>query len=191
MTSSTNKKNLETLIDIMSDYISDNNHFTYQGNPILNKITLDNPNELSKIYYKSSSLNQFIIEMKEGKHGFRLTQYNESCFQRIYNNISDSKCKKFESYKNENMQINIINKSSSNLNSKIIKFKLNENNTYDIIFDDNDDNDDDNDDDNNDDNDNDNNDLSNLGLIATTLNLSIKSEKIKDKIINKYFESIK
>ena len=54
-----NKKGLETLIEIISDYIPDN-HFTYNGKSIKNNTTFTTSNDLAKIYYKSSSLNQFI-----------------------------------------------------------------------------------------------------------------------------------
>ena len=174
--SSTNKKDLERLINIMSEYIPDtNNYFTYDGKPLLHNITFNNPKEISKIYYKSSSLNQFIKEIKTGKHDFRLNQYNKSCIQESYNNISNSKCMSIESYYNEKIKINIINKSL-NINPKIIKFSLN-NNYYDIIIEDiHEDNED-----------NEDKHLSNLEFIANTLNSTIKSKKIKDEIVSKFF----
>ena len=41
-----NKKSFEKLIDIMSEYIPDNNYFTYNGKPILNNTTLNTSNDL-------------------------------------------------------------------------------------------------------------------------------------------------
>ena len=120
-----NKKRLELLIDIMSEHIQPTNYFTYNGKPILNKITFNSTNDLSKIYYKSSSLNQFIKEIKDGKYNFIVNQYNKSCIQRIYNNISETKCMSIIGYiNNENIRINIINKSL-NINPQIISFTLN------------------------------------------------------------------
>ena len=56
MTSS-NKIKLQKLIDIMSEHIPDtNNYFTYNGKPLSTEITFDNPIQISKIYYKSSSV---------------------------------------------------------------------------------------------------------------------------------------
>jgi hypothetical protein len=173
-----NKQNLKTLIKIISEYVPDIN-FTYNGKPINNNTTFDKSKELSKIYYKNSSLNQFIKEIKEDKYGFSLNQYNQSCVERIYNNVLNSKCISIESYiNNENIKINIINKSL-NINPKITKFIFN--NTYDIIIEDvEDDNDNDND------NDNDKEDLSYLGVLAASLTSTIKSEKIKDEIVSKF-----
>ena len=169
-----NKKNLETLIKIMSDYIP-NNHFTYNGKSIKNNINFTNSNDLSKIYYKSSSLNQFIKEIKDGKYDFKLSQYNKSCIKRIYNNISDSKCMSYESYiNNENIKINIINKSL-NINPQITKFSVNDNN-YDIIIEDT------------------QNEikkideLTYLGVIAAALSSTIKSQKIKEEIVSKFLK---
>jgi hypothetical protein len=131
-----NKKGFSKLIDIMSEYIPDNNYFTYNGKPILNNTTLNISDDLSKIYYKSSSLNQFIKEIENGKYEFYLNQYNKSCIQRIYNNINESKCMSIKSYtNNKNIRINIINKSI-NINSKITSFSLHDN-IYDIIIEDN------------------------------------------------------
>lgn len=176
MTSS-NKIKLQKLIDIMSEHIPDtNNYFTYNGKPLSTEITFDNPIQISKIYYKSSSLNQFIKEIKTGKHGFILNQYNKSCIQESYNNISNSKCMSVESYNNDKIKINIINKSL-NINPQIIKFSFH-NNYYEIFIDDNEDNDYNNDD----------KELSNLELIAKTLKSSIKSDKINDKIVSDFFK---
>jgi hypothetical protein len=176
MTSS-NKIKLQKLIDIMSEHIPDiNNYFTYNGKPLTTKITFDNPKQISKIYYKSSSLNQFIKEIKTGKHGFILNQYNKSCIQESYNNISNSKCMSVESYNNDKIKINIINKSL-NINPQIIKFSFH-NNYYEIFIEDNQDNQDNDDD----------NELSNLELIAKTLKSSIKSDKINDKIVSDFFK---
>jgi hypothetical protein len=175
MTSS-NKIKLQKLIDIMSEHIHDtNNYFTYNGKPLSTKITFDNPKQISKIYYKSSSLNQFIKEIKEGKHGFILNQYNKSCIQESYNNISNSKCMSVESYNNDKIKINIINKSL-NINPQIIKFSFH-NNYYEIFIEDIDDDNEDNED-----------ELSNLEVIAKTLKSSIKSDKINDKIVSDFFK---
>ena len=167
-----NKKDLEKLIEIISDYIP-NNHFTYNGESIKNNTTFSN--DFAKIYYKSSSLNQFIKEIKDGKYDFKLSQYNKSCIQRIYNNISDSKCMSYKTYiNNENIKINIINKSL-NINPQITKFSVNDNN-YDIIIEDT------------------QNEikkideLTYLGVIAAALSSTIKSEKIKDEIVSKFLK---
>ena len=166
-----NKQNLKTLIKIISDYIPDN-HFTYNGKHINNNTSFDNIKEITKIYFKDISLNQFIKEIKEGKYGFILNQYNESCVQRIYNNISNSKCILVESYiNNENIKINIINKSL-NINPKITKFTFN--NTYDIIIEDVEEIEEEEE------------ELSYLGLLAAALTSTIKSKKIKDEIVSKF-----
>jgi hypothetical protein len=181
---SDNKKGFETLINIMSDYIPDNNHFTYNGKPILNKMTFNSSNDLSKIYYKSSSLNQFIKEIEVGKYEFHLNQYNKSCIERIYNNITESKCMSIKSYiNNKNIIINIINKSI-NINSKISSFSLHDNNIYDIIIEDFEDikeikemkekkeiK-----------------DLSMLEVIAAALSSTIKSQKIQNEIVSRYLK---
>ena len=175
-----NKKRLELLIDIMSEHIQPTNYFTYNGKPILNKITFNSTNDLSKIYYKSSSLNQFIKEIKDGKYNFIVNQYNKSCIQRIYNNISETKCMSILGYiNNENIRINIINKSL-NINPQIISFTLNENNVYDIIIEDieniekkkkeNE------------------KELSILTVIASALSSTIKSKKINDEIVSKFYK---
>ena len=178
-----NKKRLELLIDIMSEHIQPTNYFTYNGKPILNKITFNSTNDLSKIYYKSSSLNQFIKEIKDGKYNFIVNQYNKSCIQRIYNNISETKCMSIVGYiNNENIRINIINKSL-NINPQIISFTLNENNVYDIIIEDieniekiekkkkeNE------------------KELSILTVIASALSSTIKSKKINDEIVSKFYK---
>ena len=178
-----NKKRLELLIDIMSEHIQPTNYFTYNGKPILNKITFNSTNDLSKIYYKSSSLNQFIKEIKDGKYNFIVNQYNKSCIQRIYNNISETKCMSIIGYiNNENIRINIINKSL-NINPQIISFTLNENNVYDIIIEDieniekiekkkkeNE------------------KELSILTVIASALSSTIKSKKINDEIVSKFYK---
>ena len=178
-----NKKGLELLIDIMSEHIQPTNYFTYNGKPILNKITFNSTNDLSKIYYKSSSLNQFIKEIKDGKYNFIVNQYNKSCIQRIYNNISETKCMSIIGYiNNENIRINIINKSL-NINPQIISFTLNENNVYDIIIEDieniekiekkkkeNE------------------KELSILTVIASELSSTIKSKKINDEIVSKFYK---
>ena len=178
-----NKKGLEVLIDIMSEHIQPTNYFTYNGKPILNKITFNSTNDLSKIYYKSSSLNQFIKEIKDGKYNFIVNQYNKSCIQRIYNNISETKCMSIVGYiNNENIRINIINKSL-NINPQIISFTLNENNVYDIIIEDieniekiekkkkeNE------------------KELSILTVIASALSSTIKSKKINDEIVSKFYK---
>ena len=175
-----NKKGLELLIDIMSEHIQPTNYFTYNGKPILNKITFNSTNDLSKIYYKSSSLNQFIKEIKDGKYNFIVNQYNKSCIQRIYNNISETKCMSIVGYiNNENIRINIINKSL-NINPQIITFTLNENNVYDIIIEDIEDiekkkkeNE---------------KELSILTVIASELSSTIKSKKINDEIVSKFYK---
>ena len=178
-----NKKRLELLIDIMSEHIQPTNYFTYNGKPILNTITFNSTNDLSKIYYKSSSLNQFIKEIKDGKYNFIVNQYNKSCIQRIYNNISETKCMSIIGYiNNENIRINIINKSL-NINPQIISFTLNENNVYDIIIEDieniekiekkkkeNE------------------KELSILTVIASALSSTIKSKKINDEIVSKFYK---
>jgi hypothetical protein len=167
-----NKQNLKTLIKIISDYIPDN-YFTYNGKPINNNTTFDNIKEITKIYYKNCSLNQFIKEIKTGKYGFILNQYNQSCVQRIYNNISNSKCISIQNYiNNENIKINIINKSL-NVNPKITKFTFND--TYDIIIEDVDEEEEEEEE-----------ELSYLGLLATSLTSTIKSKKIKDEIVSKF-----
>jgi len=168
-----NKQNLKTLIKIISDYIPDN-HFTYNGKPINNNTSFDNIKEITKIYFKDISLNQFIKEIKDGKYGFILNQYNQSCVQRIYNNISNSKCISIESYNNnENIKINIINKSL-NINPKITKFTFN--NTYDIIIEDVEEIEEEEVEE----------ELSYLGLLAAALTSTIKSKKIKDEIVSKF-----
>ena len=178
-----NKKGLELLIDIMSEHIQPTNYFTYNGKPILNKITFNSTNDLSKIYYKSSSLNQFIKEIKDGKYNFIVNQYNKSCIQRIYNNISETKCMSILGYiNNENIRINIINKSL-NINPQIISFTLNENNVYDIIIEDIEDIEDiekkkkENE-----------KELSILTVIASELSSTIKSKKINDEIVSKFYK---
>ena len=178
-----NKKGLELLIDIMSEHIQPTNYFTYNGKPILNKITFNSTNDLSKIYYKSSSLNQFIKEIKDGKYNFIVNQYNKSCIQRIYNNISETKCMSIVGYiNNENIRINIINKSL-NINPQIISFTLNENNVYDIIIEDIEDIEDiekkkkENE-----------KELSILTVIASELSSTIKSKKINDEIVSKFYK---
>ena len=178
-----NKKGLELLIDIMSEHIQPTNYFTYNGKPILNKITFNSTNDLSKIYYKSSSLNQFIKEIKDGKYNFIVNQYNKSCIQRIYNNISETKCMSIVGYiNNENIKINIINKSL-NINPQIITFTLNENNVYDIIIEDIEDIEDiekkkkENE-----------KELSILTVIASELSSTIKSKKINDEIVSKFYK---
>ena len=178
-----NKKGLEVLIDIMSEHIQPTNYFTYNGKPILNKITFNSTNDLSKIYYKSSSLNQFIKEIKDGKYNFIVNQYNKSCIQRIYNNISETKCMSIVGYiNNENIKINIINKSL-NINPQIISFTLNENNVYDIIIEDIEDIEDiekkkkENE-----------KELSILTVIASALSSTIKSKKINDEIVSKFYK---
>ena len=178
-----NKKGLELLIDIMSEHIQPTNYFTYNGKPILNKITFNSTNDLSKIYYKSSSLNQFIKEIKDGKYNFIVNQYNKSCIQRIYNNISETKCMSIVGYiNNENIKINIINKSL-NINPQIISFTLNENNVYDIIIEDIEDIEDiekkkkENE-----------KELSILTVIASELSSTIKSKKINDEIVSKFYK---
>lgn len=178
-----NKKRLELLIDIMSEHIQPTNYFTYNGKPILNKITFNSTNDLSKIYYKSSSLNQFIKEIKDGKYNFIVNQYNKSCIQRIYNNISETKCMSILGYiNNENIRINIINKSL-NINPQIISFTLNENNVYDIIIEDIEDIEDiekkkkENE-----------KELSILTVIASALSSTIKSKKINDEIVSKFYK---
>ena len=178
-----NKKGLEVLIDIMSEHIQPTNYFTYNGKPILNKITFNSTNDLSKIYYKSSSLNQFIKEIKDGKYNFIVNQYNKSCIQRIYNNISETKCMSIVGYiNNENIRINIINKSL-NINPQIISFTLNENNVYDIIIEDIEDIEDiekkkkENE-----------KELSILTVIASALSSTIKSKKINDEIVSKFYK---
>ena len=178
-----NKKGLELLIDIMSEHIQPTNYFTYNGKPILNKITFNSTNDLSKIYYKSSSLNQFIKEIKDGKYNFIVNQYNKSCIQRIYNNISETKCMSIVGYiNNENIKINIINKSL-NINPQIISFTLNENNVYDIIIEDIEDIEDiekkkkENE-----------KELSILTVIASALSSTIKSKKINDEIVSKFYK---
>uniref|UniRef100_A0A6C0ENC3 Uncharacterized protein n=1 Tax=viral metagenome TaxID=1070528 RepID=A0A6C0ENC3_9ZZZZ len=176
-----NKKGFEKLIDIMSEYIPDNNYFTYNGKPILNNTTLNTSNDLSKIYYKSSSLNQFIKEIENGKYEFYLNQYNKSCIQRIYNNINESKCMSIKSYTNDkNIRINIINKSI-NINSKITSFSLHDN-IYDIIIEDNEEKEKEIEKEK---------ELSMLEVIASTLNSSIKSQKIQDIIVSRYLENDK
>jgi len=174
MTSS-NKIKLQKLIDIMSEHILDtNNYFTYNGKPINNNTTFDNIKEITKIYFKDISLNQFIKEIKEGKYGFILNQYNQSCVQRIYNNVANSKCISVESYiNNENKKINIINKSL-NINPKITKFIFN--NTYDIIIEDVEEIKEEEKEE----------ELSYLGLLAAALTSTIKSKKIKDEIVAKF-----
>ena len=178
-----NKKGLKLLIDIMSEHIQPTNYFTYNGKPILNKITFNSTNDLSKIYYKSSSLNQFIKEIKDGKYNFIVNQYNKSCIQRIYNNISETKCMSIVGYiNNENIKINIINKSL-NINPQIISFTLNENNVYDIIIEDIEDIEDiekkkkENE-----------KELSILTVIASALSSTIKSKKINDEIVSKFYK---
>ena len=167
-----NKQNLKTLIKIISEYVPDIN-FTYNGKPINNNTTFDKSKELSKIYYKNSSLNQLIKEIKEGKYGFSLNQYNQSCVERIYNNVLNSKCISIESYiNNENIKINIINKSL-NINPKITKFIFN--NTYDIIVEDVEEIEEEKEE-----------ELSYLGVLAASLTSTIKSEKIKDEIVSKF-----
>ena len=165
MTYLDNKKSLKKLINIISHYIPDY-HFTYNTKPITTNITFDNSKDLSKIYYKSSSLNEFIKEIKNGHYGFHLNQYNQSCIQRIYNNISNSKCISVESYINkENIKINIINKSL-NINPKITKFTYNNiNHTYDICIDENEETDEETE------------ELSFLGVLAAALTSTIKSKK--------------
>ena len=81
-----------------------------------------------------------------------------------------------ESYNNDKIKINIINKSL-NINPQIIKFSFH-NNYYEIFIDDNEDNDYNNDD----------KELSNLEVIAKTLKSSIKSDKINDKIVSDFFK---
>lgn len=178
-----NKKGLKLLIDIMSEHIQPTNYFTYNGKPILNKITFNSTNDLSKIYYKSSSLNQFIKEIKDGKYNFIVNQYNKSCIQRIYNNISETKCMSIVGYiNNENIRINIINKSL-NINPQIISFTLNENNIYDIIIEDIEDIEDiENKKKENE------KELSILTVIASALSSTIKSKKINDEIVSKFYK---
>ena len=178
-----NKKGLKLLIDIMSEHIQPTNYFTYNGKPILNKITFNSTNDLSKIYYKSSSLNQFIKEIKDGKYNFIVNQYNKSCIQRIYNNISETKCMSIVGYiNNENIKINIINKSL-NINPQIISFTLNENNVYDIIIEDIEDIEDiENKKKENE------KELSILTVIASALSSTIKSKKINDEIVSKFYK---
>ena len=178
-----NKKGLELLIDIMSEHIQPTNYFTYNGKPILNKITFNSTNDLSKIYYKSSSLNQFIKEIKDGKYNFIVNQYNKSCIQRIYNNISETKCMSIVGYiNNENIKINIINKSL-NINPQIISFTLNENNVYDIIIEDIEDIEDiENKKKENE------KELSILTVIASALSSTITSKKINDEIVSKFYK---
>jgi hypothetical protein len=177
-----NKKGFEKLIDIMSEYIPDNNYFTYNGKPILNNTTLNTSNDLSKIYYKSSSLNQFIKEIENGKYEFYLNQYNKSCIQRIYNNINESKCMSIKSYTNDkNIKINIINKSI-NINYKITSFSLHDN-IYDIIIEDNEEIEIKEKEEKK--------ELSMLEVIASALSTSIKSQKIQDIIVSRYLENDK
>ena len=100
----------------------------------------------------------------------RTTQF---ILQRIYNNISNSKCISIQNYiNNENIKINIINKSL-NINPKITKFTFND--TYDIIIEDVDEEEEEEEE-----------ELSYLGLLATSLTSTIKSKKIKDEIVSKF-----
>jgi hypothetical protein len=178
-----NKKGFEILINIMSDYIPDNNHFTYNGKPILNKTTFNSKNDLSKIYYKSSSLNQFIKEIEMGKYDFHLNQYNKSCIQRIYNNMYESKCMSIKSYiNNKNIIINIINKSI-NINSEITSFSLHDNNIYDIIIEDIEEKEQ-----KEKEKEKEIKDLSMLEVIAAALSSTIKSQKIQNEIVSRYLK---
>jgi len=178
-----NKKSFEKLIDIMSEYIPDNNYFTYNGKPILNNTTLNTSNDLSKIYYKSSSLNQFIKEIENGKYDFYLNQYNKSCIQRIYNNMYESKCMSIKSYiNNKNIIINIINKSI-NINSEITSFSLHDNNIYDIIIEDIEEKEQ-----KEKEKEKEIKDLSMLEVIAASLSSTIKSQKIQNEIVSRYLK---
>ena len=89
--------------------------------------------DLSELYYDEIPFSQFIKDLKEGKHGFILNSYNKSCIQKVINNISDSKCLSIESYNNNNIQINIINKSF-NINPQITKVEFQINNNINIYM---------------------------------------------------------
>ena len=185
-----NKKSFETLINIMSDYTSDYNHFTYNGKPILNNTTLNSTNDLSKIYYKSSSLNQFIKEIETGKYEFHLNQYNKSCIQRIYNNIYESKCMSIKSYiNNKNIKINIINKSI-NSNYKITSFSIHDNNIYDIIIEDNEQKEEIKEKELKEKElkEKEIKELSMLEVIAASLSSTIKSQKIQNEIVSRFLK---
>ena len=75
---------------------------------------------------------------------------------------------------NENIKINIINKSL-NINPQITKFSVNDNN-YDIIIEDTQYNIKQKD------------KLTYLGVIAAALSSTIKSQKIKDEIVSKFLK---
>jgi hypothetical protein len=125
-----NKEDLKKLINIMSHYNkSYKYHITYKKK-LMNEITTIDK-DLSELYYDEIPFSQFVKDLKEGKHGFILNSYNKSCIQKVINNISDSKCLSIESYNNNNIQINIINKSF-NINPQITKveFQINNINIY-------------------------------------------------------------
>ena len=125
-----NKEDLKKLINIMSHYNkSYKYHITYNKKLMKEITTIDK--DLSELYYDEIPFSQFIKDLKEGKHGFILNSYNKSCIQKVINNISDSKCLSIESYNNNNIQINIINKSF-NINPQITKveFQINNINIY-------------------------------------------------------------
>ena len=127
-----NKEDLKKLINIMSHYNkSYKYHITYNKKLMKEITTIDK--DLSELYYDEIPFSQFIKDLKEGKHGFILNSYNKSCIQKVINNISDSKCLSIESYNNNNIQINIINKSF-NINPQITKVEFQINNNINIYM---------------------------------------------------------
>ena len=189
-----NKEDLKKLINIMSHYNkSYKYHITYKKKSIIDKTTIDN--DLSELYYDEIPFNQFVKDLKEEKHGFALNSYNKSCIQKVINNISDSKCLSIESYNNNNIQINIINKSF-NINPQIAKVEFQTNNINIYIEDKNEDKREKNEDKKEDKKEDTNEkklekEVKLLSGVANTLSYYITSDEEKKEIISKFLKIIK
>jgi len=180
-----NKEDLKKLINIMSHYNkSYKYHITYKKKSIIDKTTIDN--DLSELYYDEIPFNQFVKDLKEEKHGFALNSYNKSCIQKVINNISDSKCLSIESYNNNNIQINIINKSF-NINPQIAKVEFQTNNINIFIEDKTEKKEDKKEDKNEDKNEKKlEKEVKLLSGVANTLSYYITSDEEKKEIISKF-----
>jgi len=170
---------LSSLISIMAEYDKNYHYFTYNGKIITEPITITDDNNLNKIYFINKSIHQFIKDILNNNSYFSIIGYKKNCISVNTPRLVNTKCIETVIYTYNNIDLTIINNSTTP-NFKVTKFAAISNKNILIIIENN----------NSNKIDNDKNKLSQLKLIADILSSSSTIKINNAEIVAKYSKII-
>lgn len=171
---------LSSLISIMAEYDKNYHYFTYNGKIIIEPITITDDNKLDKIFFINKSIHQFIKDILNNNSYFSMIGYKKNCISVNTPRLVNTKCIETVMYTYNNIDLTIINNSTTP-NFKVTKFAAISNKNILIIIENNN---------NSKKIDNDKIKLSQLKLIADTLSSSSTIKINNAEIVAKYSKII-